>query len=363
MGFSRSLRRRVMAVAWLLGVLVGGGSPVPVGEASRDPWLVGERVVENLLARPFMEYPERGLHYAEVAAALGALEWCEAAGRADLRERLVARYTPILTPDSPWVSSLPHVDQAVIGALPLRLSRLQEAPVARRLGLAMADAQWANPRPDGLTVQTRWWIDDLFMIGALQLEAYRVTGNETYRDRAAEQVVAYLKKLQRPNGLFFHGPEAPIFWGRGNGWVAAGLTVVLEALPTEHPARPALLAGYRQMMATLRDRQGADGLWHQILDDPTAWGETSCTAMFASAMAVGLRRGWLEEAGYRPSVERAWAALCAQLDPAGDLGEICVGTGQNGDPQYYLDRPRHRGDLHGQAPLLWLATEELRRAR
>ena len=50
-------------------------------------------------------------------------------------------------------------------------------------------------------------------------------------DRAARQVVRYLEDLQlkegRAAGLFYHAPDAPQVWGRGNGWAAAGITVAL----------------------------------------------------------------------------------------------------------------------------------------
>jgi unsaturated rhamnogalacturonyl hydrolase len=59
-------------------------------------------------------------------------------------------------------------------------------------------------------------------------------------------------------------------------------------------------------------------------------------------------------------VNRAWLALTGLLDADGNLGEVCVGTARENDVSYYLDRPRVAGDLHGQAPLLWLATELLR---
>ncbi|NLG83731.1 MAG: hypothetical protein GX493_03770 [Firmicutes bacterium] len=50
-------------------------------------------------------------------------------------------------------------------------------------------------------------------------------------------------------------------------------------------------------------------------------------------------------------------ALLAHLDPEGNLDDVCAGTGQGNDKAYYLARPRIKGDLHGQAPLLWLAGE------
>jgi len=36
---------------------------------------------------------------------------------------------------------------------------------------AMADEQWADPNQAGLTTQTRFWIDDMYMLTILQLEA------------------------------------------------------------------------------------------------------------------------------------------------------------------------------------------------
>jgi rhamnogalacturonyl hydrolase YesR len=77
----------------------------------------------------------------------------------------------------------------------------------------------------------------------VQLEAYRATGDAAYLDKTADLVVAYLDSLQEKNGLFHHGLDAPFFWGRGNGWAAAGLTELLAALPTSHPRHRRVMAG------------------------------------------------------------------------------------------------------------------------
>ena len=92
-------------------------------------------------------------------------------------------------------------------------------------------------RPDGLSSQTRWWIDDMYMISELQLQAYRATGEAKYLERAAREMVAYLDKLQQPNGLFFHAPDVPFFWGRGDGWVAVGMTEMLRDAAGKHAAQ------------------------------------------------------------------------------------------------------------------------------
>ncbi|HEY7885063.1 MAG TPA: glycoside hydrolase family 88 protein [Cellvibrionaceae bacterium] len=339
-------------------LLVCVGLPV-FAVSAENPAAVGRLLTDNLLAREHMVYPERGLHYAEAVAAVGALWWVGAADDRPRRGRLVYRYSVLLEDKNPLVNREPHVDQAVIGAVPLEIYQLTGETAYRRQGLSFADEQWAELREDGLPTQTRWWIDDMYMVGMLQMQAYRATGDPLYRDRAAQFVKAYVQKLQQENGLFLHGPEAPIFWGRGNGWVAVALAEVLHDLPPEHKDYAVMQSSYQRMMNTLMSLQSDNGMWRQILDNPYAWTESSATAMFAYAMAVGVRKGWLLEETYQPMVDKAWQALVAHLDPKGNLREVGVGTGQRDDPHYYLDRERVKGDFHGQAPMLWLVRERL----
>jgi rhamnogalacturonyl hydrolase YesR len=129
------------------------------------------------------------------------------------------------------------------------------------------------------------------MVGSLQIQAWRATKDPKYTDHAAALLAAYLDRLQQPNGLFYHGPAIPHFWGRGNGWFAVGLTEVPSSLPPDHPQYARLMDGYRKMMAGLRRYQSPSGIWRQLIDDNQAWPESSCTGMFTYAMVVGVRHG------------------------------------------------------------------------
>ena len=253
-----------------------------------------------------------------------------------------------------------HVDANVIGVWPLELGmRTHDAGLLTR-GLELADGQWRELGADGLTSQARYWIDDIWMIGALQIEAWRATGDPVYLDRAAKVAGAYIARLQQPNGLFHHGPNAPFFWGRGNGWVAAGLAEVLSELPREHEQFGAVAKGFERMMHALREHQAPDGMWRQLIDYPGAWKETSCTAMFGFAMVAGVKAGLLGGADdWEGAYRRAWSALSAYVNEAGEVEMVCVGTGQSHEADYYLNRPSVTGDLHGQAPVLWFAAELL----
>jgi rhamnogalacturonyl hydrolase YesR len=322
---------------------------------------VGRSVVENLLSRQeLMMYRSDFLntvHYAEACAGMGAVRVASILNDTVLLTQLELRYRQLFE----HFDTLPanHVDANVIGILPLALYQWNKKEEYKNMGVLMADIQWENPQSDGLTNQTRYWIDDIFMIGSLQVEAFKATGDTIFLVRAAKEISAYLKRLQQPNGLFYHGPEAPFFWGRGNGWVAAGLAELLSVLPQSNPDYFFIKEGYLTMMESLLGYQSKSGMWRQLVDREEAWEESSCTAMFGYAMSVGVKKGLLDSRKYRNAIDRTWVALVDHLDEKGNLTDICVGTGQRNEASYYLARPKVSGDLHGQAPLLWFAAIRL----
>lgn len=164
------------------------------------------------------------------------------------------------------------------------------------------------------------------------------------------------RKLQQPNGLFYHGSEGPFFWGRGNGWVATGLAELLTELPQSDPHYSAVLEGYSRMMKALLRHQGEDGLWGQLIDHPESFRETSGSAMFGYAMQVGVNRDCCRGGSTAGRLNGRGKASGRYLNEDGTLLEVCVGTGQSTDINHYLTRPSSvAGDLHGQAPLLWFA--------
>lgn len=330
-------------------------------QSSSAPQELGKRVAQHFVTSPH-QYTET-IHYSEAVAWYGSLKFAQATGDTELRDALIARFRPLM-PGGAEAKRLPmrrFVDDSIFGIVPLEIGRQIDAREFLEFGKQWADRQWENPRPDGLTQETRFWIDDMYMITVLQVEAYRATHDRRYLDRAAEEVVAYLNKLQQPTGLFFHSIDVPIYWGRGDGWVAAGMTELLSELPSDHPHYAAILAGYRKMMAALLQYQGEDGMWRQLIDRKDAWPETSSTGMFTFAMVTGVKRGWLDAEVYGGAARRAWIGLAGYVDQNNDMTNVCEGTDKKNDTSYYLARKRRTGDFHGQAPLLWAAAALLQR--
>jgi rhamnogalacturonyl hydrolase YesR len=328
--------------------------------AGSSPQEVGKRVAEHFIPTP---HQGKGtIFYGEVATWYGALTFAQLTHDDALRDQLIKKFEPLM-PGGAEAARIPvrhHVDDSIFGVVPLEIGLQTKDPKYLAYGQSWADRQWENPQPDGLSAETRYWIDDMYMLTMLQLEAYRATGDKKYLDRDANEMASYLDKLQQPNGLFYHAPDVPFFWGRGDGWVAAGMAEMLRDLPADHPQRARILKGYKAMMAALLKYQGKDGMWRQLIDHDEAWPETSSSAMFTFAMITGVKNGWLDADTYGPAARKGWLAVTGYIDQNNDTTSVCEGTNKKNDLNYYLQRRQKTGDFHGQAPILWAASALLR---
>jgi rhamnogalacturonyl hydrolase YesR len=109
------------------------------------------------------------------------------------------------------------------------------------------------------------------------------------------------------------------------------------------------------MMRALLQYQAEDGMWRQLINKADSWKETSSTAMFGYAISTGVKGGLLPQPEFTQAYQKAWLALVKYVNVDGKVSEVCAGTGQSADINYYLTRPRITGDFHGQAPILWFA--------
>ena len=343
----------------------------------KSPKEVGERVAKHFVGSPHQNFGRPGkpnkITYPEVCAWYGALTFAKVTNDDGLKQQLVKRFEPLFGEEREYVPAPVNVDATVFCAVPFELYIQTKDKRYLDMAQPMADKQWGEPNSRaatqpivadaiqrGLSWHTRLWIDDMFMITAAQTQAYRATGDKKYVERAAKEMAFYLDKLQQPNGLFYHAPDVPFFWGRGDGWMAAGMSELLRSLPEDNPDRPRIVKGYKLMMESLLKYQDENGMWHQLIDDPKSWPETSSTGMFAFAFITGVKNGWLDESTYGPAARKAWIGLSGYINDNADVREVCEGTNKKNDRQYYLDRKRNVGDMHGQAPVLWCATALLR---
>lgn len=211
------------------------------------------------------------------------------------------------------------------------------------------------------------WADDLYMSTPFLCRYAKITGLSEALDEAAKQFLLFRKYLYMPEERimshvfdFKYGMPTGIPWGRGNGWTLFSLTEVLEALPASHEARPALVDFFNELCGGYADLQAESGLWHQVLNDPDAYEEASCTAMFAYAFARGVRFGWLKEPQrFIEAALKAWDGLTRiAIDAQGNVHGVCSGSRYAFTADYYKkDLLTVKNDNHGVGIMMLAGSE------
>jgi len=207
--------------------------------------------------------------------------------------------------------------------------------------------------------------DDSYMTVPFLVREWKRTGDARQLDSAIAQVLGtHARLMDEQHHLLRHlwdlktQQPAGEFWGRGNGWTVLAHVELLSALPKDHPRRAQVLAAFVKHMNGIRACADKDGGWHQVLDHPESWLETSATGMLTCGMARGVNEGWLD-AGFAETARQGWKALQAKVTPEGDLLDVC-GSTDVGNLAFYLKRPRLQGDLHGFGSFLLAGAEIVR---
>lgn len=222
------------------------------------------------------------------------------------------------------------------------------------------------------------WDDTVYMLNMFLLEMYRLTKDEKYIADFLEQFNAHDEKLIDPkSGLWVHGYDddnldyndgcsimgwpdkttrkSSQIWARGNGWVGMALSDALNTVPRSSkywkPMQKAFVH-YVQSIAPLQDP--SSGHWYQLVtlpSEPRNFLESSCTAMFAYTITMGLKMKILDKQQYGPMADKAYQGLRsmslksggeAYLIPTRVSGGTCVG-----DENYYLTRKITEGTGFG----------------
>ena len=250
--------------------------------------------------------------------------------------------------NSDWMLALRVVNEYVI---PWKRT-LSDGTITRDVG------SWSPKEPD--VNASFLWSDDQFMGTALLC---RLAGTAGFPPVAAAhlaewalaQQLGFASRQQRAaSGLFSHGYNAATgdnsccAWGRANGWVmmAHAAVVSLAAKVVPHSVRLPLVVSVwqRQAQALLALQDTASGLWHQVLDDPTTFLETSASAMFIQSMADGSRGGWLNRSAVTGAVTAGWAGVASTVTLNGSITGICEGTGIGVNEAFYQARKTDYAD-------------------
>ena len=183
--------------------------------------------------------------------------------------------------------------------------------------------------------QERWcWCDALYMAPPTYAAFAGITGNREYLDFMEREFWYTVNVLyDRQERLFYRDARyftqrekngEKVFWGRGNGWVAAGIARVVDLLPHDYPTLDKYVALFQEMMSRIATLQDENGYWHASLLDMQTYisPETSATGFFTYALWWGINRGYLSHEKYIPHARKAWEAMVAAVHPDGKLGYV-----------------------------------------
>ncbi len=224
----------------------------------------------------------------------------------------------------------------------------------------LTDGTFARNRPQHNSV----WLDDMYMALPAIVEMGSYTGDYSYFDETAKQILLFKEKMWvADKKIFRHGwvenmSVHPSFhWGRANGWAILTLSDVLDILPENHKNRAEILQLFRDHVTGLSALQSGTGFWHQLLDRNDSYVETSATAIYTYAIAHGVNKGWLDPLVYGPVALLGWDAVSSKINANGEVEGTCVGTGMGFEPAYYYHRPVHKFAAHGYGPAIYAGSE------
>ncbi|MGE5351930.1 MAG: glycoside hydrolase family 88/105 protein [Acidobacteriota bacterium] len=262
--------------------------------------------------------------------------------------------------DDAGAPALPFIELALLDAANRRDSLVTEmVHYVFNEQLRLPDGTFCRPEPEEGTV----WADDLFMSVPLLLRAGLLYNNPEYSQEAVKQVLNFNKYLfDKSIKLYKHGyfsnsnRTSEVFWGRANGWVLWATSELLIKLPKDNPSYKLIEQNFVSHLEGILQAQDNSGLWHQVLDDKTSFEETSCTAMFITALARAIINGSISN-NKSECIFRAWNALLKKVDTDGIVKDICCGTGIGYTKEFYNSRQRFNSDPRGLGAVITAAIE------
>lgn len=232
-----------------------------------------------------------------------------------------------------------HADDHTVGQLYLELYRKFKdnkmiEPTKEQFNFIMLHPAQTSLHWDTPYHQDRWnWCDALFMSPPVWAKLYNITGEKKYLDFMIAEYKATTDFLfDKKESLYYRDENyksqldngTKIFWSRGNGWVFAGLTNIMNELNPQSKEYGYFLNIYKKMAAKLIKIQTPEGHWSMSLLGqafyPTP--ETSGSSFYIYGLAWGINKGILDKATYSPAVKKGWSAMVSHVTEDGMLGYV-----------------------------------------
>ena len=189
--------------------------------------------------------------------------------------------------------------------------------------------------PAGKYNRDRWgWCDALYMAPPAYAMISKMKNDKKYLNYAVSEFKVTTDSLYNfKEHLFYRDlrwvkrmePSGKqLFWGRGNGWVHAGLAFMLQFTPESDPSYAYFLKMYKDMSKAILALQDKNGSWHTSMMDAESYPEpeNSASGFFVYGLAWGVNNGILKDAKYKTGAIKGWNALKSYVYKNGKLGYV-----------------------------------------
>jgi unsaturated rhamnogalacturonyl hydrolase len=234
-----------------------------------------------------------------------------------------------------------HADDIAITQLYVDLYRIKKDPLMLK---SSVDSIYKMMTTPGEQIAKKginwWWCDALFMAppamaklaATLHDPSYLVAADTMFRqchrllyntdEHLFARDASYLWDEKGNGKKEANGKK--LFWGRGNGWVMAGLARFLEEMPKKYAGRAFYENLFREMADRLLQLQQEDGLWRTSLLDPASYpgGEGSGSGFICYALSWGINQKVLDKKLYLPAVKKCWQGLNTLVNAEGRVGWV-----------------------------------------
>lgn len=224
------------------------------------------------------------------------------------------------------------------------------------------------------------WLDGLYMASPFMARYGAEFNRPEWIDEAVKQfTLCHQHTYDTKTGFYYHAwnedrsqrwadPEtghSPNFWGRSIGWWFMALVDALEYIPQEHSGYADMIKWTKELAETLSKYQDKNGLWYQVIDQPSRTGnfpEASVTTQCMYAYMKAVNKGYIDSQ-YRAIAEKAFKGLCDKLlisNPDGTLTltRCCQVGGLGGKPyrdgsfEYYIGEKMRDNDAKATGPFI-----------
>jgi len=260
---------------------------------------------------------------AQAMLELGDDQWVFSLARAAVMRQQNGRFSVIGNHD-------PLTDSASVGEAVLHAGKVTGDPIYSKAAeemlhlLLTTDHRSVNGALYHVNLRKEIWVDAYYMAPPFMAVA-------GYPEEAVTQIEGYREYLwNNEDKLFSHiwDDEKKEFtrrdyWGVGNGWAAAGITRVIRALPENMKQdRNRLVTYIKEVIDGCIAHMREDGLFHNVVNDPTTFIETNLGQMISYSIFRGVEGGWLDNSYIKPAKKMRKAAR-SKVDRYGLVQGVC----------------------------------------